>query len=222
MMNDTVREELQTKITPGMAFRAEAQREAEPDRRLQPQRPSIITPPPAMTAPPPVKRVETGGLNVSKTSPTLVEFQNKNASLPDWRIQLQNAVQQRKGGHVDVVAKPAQAAGTQFPTNGAAALKAEVVQRVEAPAPPDISDPRVASALRRIEESRKAFQEPTPVAPKFTAAKPMQARPFGIVAPNTDAATAAAPARVIAPPKPTLVNTPPPIAEKRDTNKLPP
>jgi len=232
MMNDTVREELQTKITPGINLRIEATPDPMPGRSPLPARPSIA-PPPVMKVSPPAKGVDTAGLKVSKTSPTLVEFQNKNASLPDWRIQLQNAVQQRKGGHVEAPAKTTANTGAQFPTNGGAALKAEVVQRVEPqPTAPDISDPRVASALRRIEESRKAFQGTVPGPKKFVAPKPVQARPFGVVA-NTGAAaatvatgmaTAVAPARVIVPPKPTLVSTPQPapVAEKRDTNKLPP
>src|SRR5437868_4956139 len=86
MMRDTVREELQPKITPGGAPKTEAQ--------ARPAATPVMSPSPAQA----VRRVDTAGLVAPKTSPTLVEFQNKNAPLPDWRIQLQNAVQQRKGG----------------------------------------------------------------------------------------------------------------------------
>ena len=85
----------------------------------------------------------------------------------------------------------------------------------------DMSDPIVAKAMLRIEESRKAFAEPTAL-PKKRA----QARPFGVVAPTTGSAAAAAPARTNIPPKPVIVPQQPtieePVAEKRDTNKLPP
>jgi uncharacterized RDD family membrane protein YckC len=125
---------------------------------------------------------------------------------------------------VDAVAKAATSADTHFPTNGGTALKAEVVQRVETESsPPQISDPRVANAMRRIEASRKAFLEPAPAPRKFAAPKPAQLRPFGVVSPSSNVSAAVSPARVDAPPKPTLVNpSPAPVAEKRDTNKLPP
>src|SRR5258706_3140706 len=203
MRNDTVREELQTKVSSGNLSRAGLKTGPEPERRTPPPRPSMIAPPPARIVSPPIKRQETAGLVASKTSPTLVEFQNKNASLPDWRIQVPNADQHRRGGHADAVAKAALNTDTQFPTNGGAALKAEVVQRAEPAPAPQISDPRVASAMRRIEESRKAFLEPAPAPRKFAAPKPAQLRPFGVVSTNSNTSAAVAPARINAPLKPT-------------------
>ena len=218
MMNDTVREELQSKITPCAMPRIEAR--AEPNRMSMPLGQRL-----AMTAPPVAKRQETAGLVSSKTSPTLVEFQTKNASLPDWRLQLQNAVQQRKGGQN--VATASHGADRTFPTNGGAALKAEIVSRAE-PVPEVISsDPRVANAMRRITESRNAFSEPQSPPKKPLPANPAQMRsfPFDVVSSNGRAATAAAPARIATnvniPMKPRLV-VPQPAIEKRDTNKLPP
>src|SRR5204863_515828 len=82
------------------------------------------------------KRGDTAGLVAPKTSPTLVEFQNKNAPLPDWRIQLQNAVQQRKSGQA--------AASPQLSMSVATA--AEPAPVAAEPAPP-AADPRVANAL---------------------------------------------------------------------------
>ena len=166
MMNDTVREELRTKISIGTASRIEPKPAHTSER-------GTMTPRPAMIAPQPVKRQETADLVTFKTSPTLVGFQNKNAALPDWRIQLQNAVQQRKGGRVDAVASSPNN-GTQFPTNGGAALKVEIVQRVEAEPAPEISDPRVANAMRRIAESRETFLEPQPAPKKSIAPKPVK------------------------------------------------
>ena len=218
MMNDTVREELQSKITPCAMPRIEAR--AEPNRMSMP-----LSPRPAMIAPPVAKRQETAGLVSSKTSPTLVEFQTKNASLPDWRLQLQNAVQQRKGGQN--AAAISHYADRSFPTNGGAALKAEIVARVEPQAEVIISDPRVVNAMRRITESRNTFSEPQSTSRKTLQAKPAQMRsfPFDVVSPNGRTATAAAPARIATiantPPKPKLV-VPQPAIEKRDTNKLPP
>jgi len=195
MMRDTVREELQTKITPGGAPKIEAQ-----------PRPA----PPVIAAPTPVpkmKRVDTAGLVAPKTSPTLVEFQNKNAPLPDWRIQLQNAVQQRKGGQVAAAAAP------KLSVSVATAAKPTPLIANE---PARASDPRVANALRRIEASQRAFNKPE--------TKPQKAKPshsFGVVSPTIRTAAAAAAARTIPQPKPQLV-PPPPVVQKRDTNKLPP
>src|SRR5688572_24781650 len=104
MMYDTVREELQAKITPGIprlkmtieTVAPEPKPVAEPPKA----KPAEIKPPEIKAPLPVAKRVQTAGLSAPKTSPTLVEFQNKNASLPDWRLQLQNAVQQRKGAQI--------------------------------------------------------------------------------------------------------------------------
>jgi len=219
MRNDTVREELQTKITSGPLPGAIPKPDV-PLRRPQPPVRATVTPPP-VPARSPVKTI-TAGLVAPKTSPTLVDFQNKNAKLPDWRIQLQNAVQQRKGGPASNA--PVSADGPVFASNGSAAIKAEVIRKeVEPDLGLDMSDPIVAKAMQRIEESRKAFAEPSAL-PKKRA----QARPFGVVAPTTGSAAAAAPARTNIPPKPVIVpqqpavDEPVPVAEKRDTNKLPP
>ena len=257
MMHDTVREEMQTKISPGIYSRIETRAKPTPIYQPMATGPVMFTPPPAssgpllsrlgpqaavkvaqppvISAPPLVRRHETSDLSSARTSPTLVEFQNKNASLPDWRIQLQNAVRQRSGGQsTEAVSRPVSNRDTQFPTNGGAALKAEIVQRPEPEAVKNISDPRLASAMRRIEESRRAFQK-VDLQKKFAAPGPSPARPFGVVAPNLNAA--AAPARIVTQPKPTLVPQPPvnarPVSAslpvsmplipvfKRDTSRLP-
>ena len=116
-MHDSVREELQSKITYVTTPRIVGREQPKPVSEPISQRPLMVAMPIA-------KRQETADLAVSKTSPTLVEFQNKNASLPDWRLQLQNAVQQRKGGQSVLSTK---SDDRTFPTNGGAALKAEIV-----------------------------------------------------------------------------------------------
>ncbi len=215
MMHDSVREELQTKITPVVLPRIVSREQPKPVREPIPQRPLMVAMPIA-------KRTETADLAVSKTSPTLVEFQNKNASLPDWRLQLQNAVQQRKGGQSVI---SAQNDDRTYPTNGGAALKAEIVMPPAPEVAQNISDPRVANAMRRIDQSRQTFSEPQVAPKKPVMARPAPARsfPFDVVAPSSRTATAAAPARTPvtseAMPRPKLVV---PVAEKRDTNKLPP
>ena len=211
MMNDSVREELQTKIASGPL--------AKPAEKppMPVANPPVSQHPPMVAQPQMQKRQETAGLNSPKTSPTLVEFQNKNSSLPDWRLQLQNAVQQRKGGHAAV----ATADDRSFPTNGGAALKAEIIPPAEAEIRAPITDPRVANAMKRIDKSRQTFLEPQAKA-QVTKAAQSRAFPFDVVQSNGRTAAAPAPIRT-APPvvKPKLV-VPVPTAEKRDTNKLPP
>jgi len=212
-MNDTVREELQTKITTGVP--------ARPNPPLQPPAQALIKErslPRSFTVSPAAKRVETADLTPPKTSPTLVEFQNKNTVLPDWRIQLQNAVKQRRGGA---------ALGGASAETGPAPVRAEAKQ-LTAPRP-EISDPRVANALKRINESRTTFVEPQPRMTPVKKAQPAQMRPF----PFDVVSTTPAPSPAIRsggnipplapcismPQKPALVESP---VLKRDTNKLPP
>src|SRR5215207_7211571 len=194
MINDTVREELETKISrtpeavvsnsgglaPKVKLAAPQPRSApqpkaepgvkvEPEARLEPQvkfeAPKPM-PQPAKPAVPPAKpitaRFETNDLRSKKTSPTLVEFQTKKATIPEWRLHLQNSVRQktapnrRDGANHD---------GSQTPqaprsTNGANALKVEYVEEEQ---PSRHQNPRVANALKRIEESRRAFSnQPVP------------------------------------------------------------
>lgn len=196
MMNDSVREEMQ--VMPAIAVRVNRTAAAVAVRMEA-----------APVAPSPVPRkVETASLRAPKTSPTLVGFQNKNTPIPEWRLQMQNAVQKRRdeaSGELRSV--------PQYPTNGSAALKIEPAVVVETE--PHISDPRVAAAIKRIEQSRKSFQEKP--APVKTPQKPIAVRPFNLV-PPTSSAAAAAPARIVDTPRPKLVA---PVVEKRDTNKLP-
>jgi len=209
MKDDSVREELQTKITQGVPLRSQSAVAASApvvERKPLAPRPAMI----ASQAVAPALKVQTAELVAPKTSPTLVGFQAKSTSLPEWRLQMQNAVQARKGNSGDL--------GHTFPTNGGAALKAEPIR---APEPiTEIADSRVANAMRRIEESRKNFLEPAVEPKKPIAAKAFPPRPFGVVSPTgAGAPTANAPAMQ----KPRLVMpTDTPMVAKRDTNKLPP
>lgn len=209
MKDDSVREELQTKITQGVPLRSQsAVAVSAPVVESKP-----LAPRPAMSASQavaPAMKVQTAELVAPKTSPTLVGFQAKSPSLPEWRLQMQNAVQARKGNSGDL--------GRTFPTNGGAALKAEPIRTPEPVA--EIADSRVANAMRRIEESRKTFLEPAVESKKPMAAKAFPPRPFGVVSPTgTGTATAQAPAMQ----KPRLVMpADAPVAAKRITNKLPP
>lgn len=233
MMNDTVREELQTKITPSARLpkietpKYETPLETRPTETrpvlAPPPRPVILEKLAAEHPAPTQKRVVTAGLSSPKTSPTLVEFQNKNTQIPEWRLQMQNAVRQRKGttgddgGSVNAVSMPQ----TQLATHGATALKAEVVEQ---PVPmPEIenADPRLNAALRRIADSRRAFSPEDAKAPAVAKPAP-KSFPFNVVAPTPNQPVR--PPRPIESaavrPKPAMV-TPLRMEKKLDTNKLP-
>jgi uncharacterized RDD family membrane protein YckC len=228
MMNDSVREELEAKITSGglrpivktLEPKAIEMKfvDANPPARKEPVVRESAVP---VSDPPPVRRrSETADLTPSKTSPTLVEFQNQKATLPDWRLQIQNAVQQRVGS---VATSPAAAAT-------ATAVKS---QPVKAAVPiikiPEGCDPRVAAAMQRVAESRKAFMPKSP-AERMAAMRPVaavEARPFNIVpksfAPVAKETIFTAPKPMSAPARPQMA----PVAVaaapvlKVDTNKLP-
>jgi len=244
MRDDTVREELQTKIVPGPVSRV-ASIPPPSAGPTSPPKPVKLDPP---LAPPP-KRVETASLAAPKTSPTLVDFQLKEPAVPEWRLQMQNAVQQRRGS------TPASAEPVLSPVTPG--RKAPVAT----PTMADSNvDPRMAAALKRIEHSRKSFVTGSPTVRKPMTSVPKPAPPMRPFAPDAvsrgSAAAAVARARVPMPqtsaplparpvlaevppapelpapepPAPTPIEMPalsrelpePIIRLKRDTNKLPP
>ncbi len=157
------------------------------------------------------------------TSPTLVEFHSKNATLPEWRLQLQNVVRQRQEREVTMETEIETVPAVQLISSGANALKAEPV--IE-PQVFQHKNPTLNSALERIQKSRRAFladEEPKP-APTATPAKAGKNFPFYIAGKTSDAAFKPA---EINPPinqyaKPKLASSLRADKEKLDTNKLPP
>lgn len=220
MMNDSVREELATKITPSGQLNRSIPVPSEP-----------LMPPPVYfeknrfaVPPPAIRESTTAELSVSKTSPTLVEFQPSSNVVPEWRLQMQNAVRARRGSDESVAA---QTAPTLLRTNGSAALKAQpLVQEI-----PENADPRLGSALERIARSRNSFAAAPPVKKAFPPREPIAEKsyPFGVVEPIADLPTSKPVERkatVNQLPRPSLVASTPaiapaPISLKRDTNKLP-
>ncbi len=134
--------------------------------------------------------------------------------MPDWRLQLQNAVRQRKGLS-DMPGSVEQPLAIAVSTPGA--VPAEQAMKVHP------SDPRVAKAVERINASRAKFTEevarprkPQPPPVMRAVATPLK---FGVVS-TTGTAAAPALSRVEPAPRPKLV-VPAPTA-KRITSKLPP
>jgi len=215
MMNDSVREDLESKITSGRLVPKQIKVTPAP----QPVRASQQLPPQPVK-----KKTVTANLVTHKTSQTLMEFQNKNSALPDWRIQLQNAVQQRKGGTADDGITVVSESKVQHANHGNLALKTEPVIQPQVEVS-QIGDPRVANAMRRITESRNTFfQAPVKTMKPVPAVQSTPVRPFGVVSPSGKTPTFifGAPEAKLPPKlKPVLVRSSVEVAEKRDTNKLP-
>lgn len=224
MMHDTVREELETKIcTNSDGFVApQAVKRPRPESLVPREEPKFAEPEKR-----PAPRMITTELPNKNTSQTLVEFQNKNAMLPDWRLQLQNAVRQR-GSNVrevgTVEAAPVAAYRSQPATNGANALKLEIES---VPRTGENANPMLASAMQRIESSRKAFLtrkaflKNQPKKAETTAETTARKFPFEVVTPNDAIQPKAKTAEPVKLEKPKLVSF---KIEKKpfDTNKLPP
>ncbi len=225
-MNDSVREELKDKILFAPKPRKFEVKQNPPlfERSNMPMMTKPKTEP--VSTPQIAVNHNTSEIAAKATSPTLVEFQNKNATLPDWRLQLQNAVRKRVenvSSNAPVETKPAMAVNrVRLKTSGANALKAEYFE--EDPVVPN-ENQTLANALRRIEDSRKRFLETeiTETAPKAQSAQSKN-YPFYIAAKNAEMM-----------PKPAEMKTPfsspgtpkfedLPVIEKKDldTNKLSP
>jgi uncharacterized RDD family membrane protein YckC len=214
MMNDTVREELEAKITSGRLRNTASANDSRPlamkfvDEPVIKKEPVVRESAIPVSAPPPVRRrVETSDLAPPKTSPTLVGFQSQKATLPDWRLQVQNAVQQRVGATTTTSATAATAPALTPQPVSATPTAVKI---------PDGSDPRVAAAMQRINESRKAFLPKSP-AERMAAIKPatpIEARPFKVVPKHS---TASPQPRVAV----TTTSVASAMAVKIDTNKLP-
>lgn len=181
MMNDSVREELETKITSNSG---ELNRKKSLPNPPQPEFLSgTITP---NEVPANSNKTLTSELTRKHTSPTLVEFQSKNSALPDWRLQMQNAVRQRGGSAMRQPNPTQRQAFAQSASSVAAsssnALKLEietVSKNVSA------ENPRLRSAMERIERSRKMFLPNTAERTVRAENLPQQRKfPFDVVTPK--------------------------------------
>jgi uncharacterized RDD family membrane protein YckC len=198
--------------------------------QLKPSPKSVLTT--AKAQPEEPKKTATAEIHASKTSPTLVEFQNRNAELPDWRLHLKNAVQKRLGKTGESSETIAMIEGVRettakaYPVSGGNALKAEIIEDSR---PTHSGNAQLANALQRIERSRQKYHvvESEPVAEVPEPAKPAKDYPFKIAARNDNPVPETPPEQNISvnfPNKPQLV--PQPIQQKSkdlyDTSELDP
>ncbi len=237
MVQDSVREELATKI--GRASKPlEFKMVEEAEKVITAKQPDVIAfsePEPIAATPktpiidraPAVERaVRPRGEQTERisrhTSPTLVGFQNPKSNVPDWRLQLQNSIRQRKAEPTVEQQPLIPGLHTHLVTNGANALKAQYIPEPEQE-PARSANPRLENAMKRIEDSRRKFSN-TPEPAEAAPALPAKTYPFNVVESTSGAAAAASakPATVNTIPRPRLVSRTDVTPRKGlDTNKLP-
>ena len=222
MVKDSVREELEVKSALPVKFVDSEQKGAS----LMSNKPNPIKLSEPKSLPLKTMTAELSSMKTEpKTAPpSLVEFQNKNATLPDWRLKMQNAARQRiETYHGEVKESAPVLHRTQTATNSANALKVEVIENIE---PVFYKNETVSKALKRIEESRQKFLievqlQPTEIKPETEQSKNY---PFYIAARTNEPAPIKTPekASVNVSPKPKLLTSVRNINGDLDTNKLPP
>lgn len=168
-------------------------------------------------------RAVTASISTKLTSPTLIEFHTANAIVPEWRLQLQNTVRQRHERDQNASEKPAASPSRQpnLVTKGATALKIEPVEEIIDAETVPVGNPKLASALLRIKNSRQKFlveEEEIAPAPVPVPAKANKNYPFYIAAKTNEADVKASVNSVV---KPKLAGSMRAETKDLDTNKLP-
>lgn len=246
-MNDTVREEMESKIVkpPSGPLKRPEKTAFEPVLPWTPQpikvatkttptvpeviavtnetsvKNSSVEPAPLSTKPRPI----TAQLSRKETNPTLVDFMPANPTVPDWRLKLQNSIRKRNGVPTQDHNSPQVA-----PAPSVSSLPA-IAQRVSA----QISESpkqneKLANAMKRIEASRKVYGSGAAVGMAAAATArakksplPIRSFPFDVVERTQAAGADSMPAKPIAEaPKPKLISPLRIEKKKFDTNKLPP
>jgi uncharacterized RDD family membrane protein YckC len=237
---------VEAKVNPPLINRTSPPAPPRPKPPVQLQTPAPApTPSGALPAPPPKAvaasapapapvKTQTSEIMAKPTSPTLVEFQHKNATVPEWRLQLQNAVRKRiETGHAPATVEIAPVAPrVHLPTSGANALKAEIIEEAAPVAATAVkSNPKLENALRRIERSRRQFltESAAEAPPAKAEAAPAANKNFPFYIATKNAEVMPKPAEIKPAPnfaaKPRLEELP--LIEKTekaeyDTNKLKP
>ena len=166
----------------------------------------------------------TSSISTKLTSPTLVEFHTANATLPEWRLQLQNSVRQRQDRTQNIPEKPLGLTNRQssLVTKGATALKIEPAVEITEPETAQNGNPKLASALERIKNSRQKFlveEEMIEAPPEPLPAKVSKNYPFYIASKTNESDVQATVNETIKPKLATSLRT---ETKDLDTNKLPP
>ena len=172
-----------------------------------------------------IKKTITDKLGVKPTSPTLVEFQHKESSIPEWRLELKNAVRQKlknTSPSTDEEIFPSPRIINR--TVGATALKTRYIEELN-DEPVLHENIRVQNALKRIQESREKYlivesaSVVETINEPFTEDAPKKDFPYHIAARTEEVSEIITPEHTLT--KPKLISSMPAENFKRDTNKLP-
>lgn len=229
MLNDSIREELNPKVSPAAKqINFEMKEKSSVSNKLNRQ----ITVSDSSNPPEPKKH--TAEITIKMTSPTLVDFQSKDTSIPEWRLKVQNAVRKHQGkdetsAEIAVLPPVRQSENAdlqparqkRLAISGANALKAEIVTDTM---PVEQQNATLSSALQRIEQSRQKFleAEKNEVLPTILTPPANNKHPFYLASKQAEVAPTTVKATINPPIKPKLA---PPLkldSEPLDTNKLPP
>ena len=227
---DSIREELTTKPAP--IIRNKIKFEMKENLSFKNQTKEILAAESFEIKPkepaPIVLKTTTAELESKETNPTLIEFHSENATLPEWRLKLQNAVRKRQNIHSKEITPASPKIVSQprnLPTNGNAALKIETLEQPEMQIEAVAGDNSVlANALKRINQSRQQFlvDEQTEVAAEVEN-QPSKVFNF------PESASTNAPAPKMAMPNQPLIYEKPKLAsslrtnfKNYDTSELPP
>lgn len=167
---------------------------------------------------------------IQQKAENLVEFQPKTNVVPEWRLQLQNAVRERMQSNNTQTNSTA--TSPVLRTHGSAALKIapvieEEVLELEDTKPEIVEheNETVRSALQRIEQSRKRFlveERPEIFVEEIDQTEEKNDFPFQIASrQNSGELRLAKKNSIVVPTKPTLVSSLRNGKEDFDTNKLP-
>lgn len=132
-------------------------------------------------------KTHTTEISTKETSQTLVEFPNKNATFPEWRLKLQNAIRERKEKSEPVANANIQTRRRTVTTN-ANSFSVDVIENKPTE---KNSNPLLELALQRISKSRKLYEEtaerrtePSNLQPPQMVIKPIQAKTYQFAIPN--------------------------------------
>jgi uncharacterized RDD family membrane protein YckC len=136
-----------------------------------------------------VSKINTAEISTKETSQTLVEFPNKNANFPEWRLKLQNAIRERKE-KTEPAPNPNVQTRRRTVTSNANSFSVDVIENKKIE---QTANPLLELALQRISKSRKLYEESTAhkseqPAPPQMVIKPVQAKTYQFAIPNKAAA----------------------------------
>ena len=169
MVGDSVREELETKITivkhPTLSTRRKKKEKVQ-----KPSSPIKLNPSPSNVLTETRVKTATTEIDTKNTNRTLLEFQSKDGTVPEWRTQLRNAVRQRQvrnhcsEHHEDVVEN--HPTGHELPKDDDFFDSVEIIEMRDQP---ESENELLASALKRISRSRDKYHVTEPSASGGTA-----------------------------------------------------